>query len=160
MMIPGQVTMLPGYLILLKLNLTNTLWGLILPAFVDAFGLFMMRQFIETIPNELLDAARIDGASEWQIFFRIVIPQLGASLATLGTLHFMGVWNSYLWPMVVITRTSRRTLPVILQWYSTAHSNQQNMVMTASVMVVLPILVVYFFFQRWIVRGYVLSGFK
>jgi multiple sugar transport system permease protein len=160
MMIPSQLTMIPGYLILLRLGLTNNLWGLVLPSFLDAFGIFMMRQFIETIPSELLDAARIDGASEWQIFFRIVLPQLGASLATLGTLHFMGVWNAYLWPMVVITLKDRRTLPVILTWYSTAHANQQNMVMAASVLVIVPILIIYFFFQRWIVRGFAHTGFK
>jgi multiple sugar transport system permease protein len=160
MIIPSQVTMIPGYLILLRLGLTNSLWGLVLPSFLDAFGIFMMRQFVETIPSELLDAARIDGASEWQIFFRIVLPQLGAPLATLGTLHFMGVWNAYLWPMVVITIKDRRTLPVILTWYSNAHTNQQNLVMAASVLVIIPILFVYFLFQRWIVRGFAHTGFK
>jgi multiple sugar transport system permease protein len=160
MMIPSQLTMIPGYLILLKLGLTNNLWGLVLPSFLDAFGIFMMKQFVESVPNELLDAARIDGASEWRIFFEIVVPQLGAPLATLGTLHFMGIWNAYLWPMVVITLKDRRTLPVILTWYSTAHSNQQNMVMAASVLVIVPILFVYFIFQRWIVRGFAHTGFK
>jgi len=160
MMIPFQVTMIPGYLILVKLHLVNTLWGLILPSFLDAFGIFMLRQFIETIPNELLDAARIDGASEWQIFFRVVLPQLGPALATLGTLTFMGNWNAYLWPMVVITKLERRTLPIILTWYSTQHTTRPHITMAASVLVVTPILVVYFFFQRWIVRGITLTGFK
>jgi len=160
MMIPAQVTMIPGYLILVNLGLRDSLWGLILPSFLDAFGIFLMKQFMESIPGEMLDAARVDGASEWQIFFRIVLPQMGASLATLGTLHFMGVWNAYLWPMVVITTTERRTLPIILTWYSNQHTNQQNLVMAASVLVVVPILVVYFFFQRWIVRGFTHTGFK
>ncbi len=160
MMIPSQMTMIPGYLILVKLHLINTLWGLVLPSFLDAFGIFMMRQFIETIPNELLDAARIDGASEWQIFLRIVLPQLGPALATLGTLNFMGNWNAYLWPMVVITRLERRTLPIILTWYSTQHTTQPHITMAASVLMVMPILAVYFFFQRWIVRGITLTGFK
>ena len=160
MMIPGQMTMIPDYMILVKLKLVNTLWGLVLLSFVDAFGIFMMRQFIETIPNDLLDAARIDGASEWQIFFRVVLPQLGPALATLGTLNFMGNWNAYLWPMVVITKVERRTLPVILTWYNSQHSSKPNITMAATVLVVLPILFVYFFFQRWIVRGMTMSGLK
>ncbi len=160
MMIPGQLTMIPGYLILVKLGLVNTLWGLVLPSFLNAFGIFMMRQFIETLPNELLDASRIDGATEWQIYWRIVLPQLGPALATMGTLTFMGNWNSYLWPMVVITEKDRRTLPIILTWYSNQHGTRPHLQMTATVMVVIPILIIYFFFQRWIVRGITMTGFK
>jgi multiple sugar transport system permease protein len=160
MMIPFQMTMIPGYLILAKIGLLNTLWGLVVFSALDAFGIFLLRQFIETIPKELLDAARIDGASEWQIYWRVVLPQLGPALATLGTLNFMANWNNYLWPMVVITRIERRTLPIILTWYSTQHTTRQNLVMAATVMVVIPILIVYFFFQRWIVRGFTMSGLK
>jgi multiple sugar transport system permease protein len=160
MMIPGQITMIPGYLILAKVHLLNTLWGLIVFSALDAFGIFMMRQFIESLPNELLDAARIDGASEWQIYWRIVLPQLGPPLATLGILTFMGNWNAYLWPMVVITKIERRTLPIILTWYNSQHTSQPNLTMAATVMIVIPILIVYFFFQRWIVRGFAMSGLK
>jgi multiple sugar transport system permease protein len=160
MMIPGQITMIPGYLILAKVGLLNSLWGLVVFSALDAFGIFMLRQFIETLPNELLDAARIDGASEWQIFLRIVIPQLGAPLATLGTLSFMGNWNAYLWPLVVITSVEKRTLPIILTWYNSQHGSRPGITMAATVMMVIPILIIYFFFQRWIVRGFTLSGFK
>ncbi len=160
MMIPWQMTMIPSYLILSKVGLLNTLWGLIVFSALDAFGIFMLRQFVETIPNELLDAARIDGASEWQIYWRIVLPQLGAPLATLGTLNFMFNWNAYLWPMIVITKIERRTLPIILTWYTSQHGSRQNIVMAATILVVLPILGVYFFFQRWIVQGFATSGLK
>jgi multiple sugar transport system permease protein len=160
MMIPGQMTMIPGFLILSRVGLLNNLWGLVVFSAMDAFGIFMLRQFIETLPNELLDAARIDGASEWQIYWRVVLPQLGPALATLGTLNFMGNWNNYLWPMVVITKVERRTLPVILTWYNSQHSSRQNIVMAATVLVVIPILLVYFFFQRWIVQGFTMSGIK
>lgn len=160
MMIPWQMTMIPSYLILSKVGLLNTLWGLIVFSALDAFGIFMLRQFVETIPNELLDAARIDGASEWQIYWRIVLPQLGAPLATLGTLNFMFNWNAYLWPMIVITKIERRTLPIILTWYTSQHGSRQNIVMAATILVVLPILIVYFFFQRWIVQGFATSGLK
>jgi len=89
-----------------------------------------------------------------------VVPQLGPALATLGTLTFMSNWNSYLWPMVVITEKERRTLPIILTWYSDQHGARPHMQMTATVMVVIPILLVYFFFQRWIVQGITMTGFK
>lgn len=160
MMIPGVAMMIPSYMILVKLHLTNKLAGLIVLSGMNAFGIFMMRQFIETLPNELLDAARIDGASEWQIYGRVVLPQLGPALATLGTLVFMGNWNDYLWPMVVITQVDKRTLPVILTWYNSQHGSRPNITMAATVMMVVPILFVYFFFQRWIVQGFTMSGIK
>jgi multiple sugar transport system permease protein len=160
MMIPGQMTMIPSYLILARVGLINRLWGLIVFSALDAFGLFMLRQFIETLPDELLDAARIDGASEFQLYWRIVLPQLGPALATLGTLTFMSNWNAYLWPMVVITKIERRTLPVILTWYNSQHTSRPNIAMAATVMIVVPILIVYFFFQRWIVQGFTMSGLK
>jgi multiple sugar transport system permease protein len=160
MMIPSQITMIPGYLILAKVGLLNSLWGLIVFSAMDAFGIFMLRQFVESIPNELLDAARIDGASEWQIYWRIVLPQLGPALATLGVLNFMGNWNAYLWPMVVITKIERRTLPIILTWYNSQHGSNPGITNAATVMVILPILFVFLYFQRWIVRGFTMSGFK
>lgn len=160
MMIPSQITMIPSYLILSKLNLINSLWGLVIFSAVDAFGIFMMRQFCESLPNELLDAARIDGASEWQIFGRIVIPQLGAPLATLGILTFMANWNAYLWPMIVLQKIEVRTLPIILTWFNSTHTGQGALVMAATVLIIVPILIVFMFFQRWIVQGFTMTGFK
>ena len=160
MMIPSQITMIPGYLILAKVGLLNSLWGLVVFSAMDAFGIFMLRQFVESIPNELLDAARIDGASEWQIYWRIILPQLGPALATLGVLNFMGNWNAYLWPMVVITKIERRTLPIILTWYNSQHGSNPGITNAATVLVILPILFVFVYFQRWIVRGFTLSGLK
>jgi multiple sugar transport system permease protein len=160
MMIPFQIVMIPSYLILVKLHLVNSLWGLIIPSMVDAFGIFLMRQFIESIPNELMDAARIDGAGEFTIYWRIILPQLGAPLAALGIFSFMAVWNDYLWPLIVITTHERRTLPLLLNWYNNAHGTRYDLTMAASVLVLLPILLVYILFQRWIVRGVALTGFK
>jgi len=158
MMIPSQVTMLPGYLILLQLNLLNNLWGLIVPSFVDAFAIFVMRQFILSIPNDESSSARVDGASEWRIYRSVVLPQLGAPLATLGMLTFMFNWNAYLWPLIVLTEQNKRTLPIILTWYSTQHSSQDNLVMAASVLIVIPVLFVFALSQKWIVRGLTLTG--
>jgi multiple sugar transport system permease protein len=160
MMIPSQITMIPSYLILAKLGLINSLWGLVIFSAVDAFGIFMMRQFCETLPNELLDAARIDGASEWQIYWQVVLPQLGAPLATLGILGFMQTWNAYLWPMIVLQKIEVRTLPIILTWFNSTHTGQGGLVMAATVLIIMPILIVFLFFQRWIVQGFTMTGFK
>ncbi len=160
LMIPFQVVMVPAYLILVKLRLVDSLWGLIIPAMVDAFGIFLMRQFIESIPSELMDAARIDGAGEFSIFLRIILPQLGAPLATLGIFTFMGTWNDYLWPLIVITTHEKRTLPLLLTWYNSQHSTRYDLTMAASILVLVPILIVYAIFQRWIVRGVAMTGFK
>jgi len=119
-----------------------------------------MKQFIEGLPGELMGAGRIDGASEWGIYWRIILPQLGPALATLGILTFMFNWNNYLWPLVVITTNERRTLPIMLTWYSGMHYQSYDLTMAASVLVVVPILIVYTIFQRWIVQGFALSGFK
>jgi multiple sugar transport system permease protein len=160
MMIPFQVVMIPLYLVLVKLGITDSLAGLIVPGATSAFGIFLMRQFVDSLPSELIDAARIDGATEFGIYARIVLPQMGAALATLGIFQFMGTWNDYLWPLIVITTTERRTLPIMLTWYNSQHGARPDLTMAASVLVILPILVIYFLFQRWIVRGIALTGFK
>ena len=160
MMIPFQVLMIPAYLILVRMGLIDSLGGLIVPAATSAFGIFLMRQFIESIPNELIDSARIDGASEFGIYAQIILPQMGAALATLGIFQFMGTWNDYLWPLIVITTTEKRTLPIMLSWYSTSHGTRYDLTMAASVLVIIPVLIAYFLFQRWIVRGIALTGFK
>jgi len=160
LMIPFQVTMIPAYLILARLNLLNNLLGLIVPSGINAFGIFLMRQYMSVIPDELLDSARVDGASEWRIFFQIAIPQLGPALATLGILIFMFSWNAYLWPLIVLTEQNIRTLPIILTWYTNQHANQLNLSMAASVLVVMPVLLVFLVMQRWIIQGITLTGIK
>ncbi|HBX68085.1 MAG TPA: ABC transporter permease [Chloroflexi bacterium] len=160
LMIPFQVVMIPGYLILVKLHLVDSLWGLIIPSMVDAFGIFLMRQFIEGIPSELMDAARIDGSSEFGIYWRIILPQLGSAIAALGIFTFMGTWNDYLWPLIVITTHEKRTLPLLLTWYNSQHGTRYDLTMAASILVLLPILIVYAIFQRRFVRGITMTGFK
>lgn len=160
MMIPHQLTMIPGYLILAKLGLINNLLALIVPAAVDAFGIFLFRQFSQSIPNELIDAARVDGAGEFKIYYKIVLPQLGPALATLGMLTFMFNWNAYLWPLIVLTEKNVRTLPIILTWFSSRMVNKDHYTMAASVLVILPVLFVYLFVQKWIVEGITLTGLK
>jgi multiple sugar transport system permease protein len=160
MMIPFQVTIIPAYLLVVQLGLADTLWGLIVPSAVNAFGIFLMKQFIEGIPSELLDAGRIDGSSEFGIYWRIILPQVGAALATLGIFNFMGNWNAYLWPLIIITTHERRTLPIMLTWYSSQHGTRYDLTMAASILVVLPVIVVYLLAQRWVVQGVALTGMK
>jgi len=160
MMIPHQMIMIPGYLILAKLGLINNLLGLIIPAAIDAFGIFLFRQFAFSIPDELIDAARVDGAGEFTIYRRIVLPQLGAALATFGMLTFMFNWNAYLWPLIVLTEKNVRTLPIILTWFDNKMVDKTNLTMAASVLVILPVLLIFLLVQRWIVQGITLSGLK
>lgn len=160
LMIPFQIVMIPSYLILARMHLVDSLWGLIVPSMVDAFGIFLMRQSIAAIPSELIDAARIDGASEFRIFWNIILPQLGAPLSALGIFNFMASWNDYLWPLIVITTHDRRTLPLLLTWYNTQHTTRHDLTMTASVIVLLPILLVYIVLQRRFVASLAMTGFK
>ncbi len=159
-MIPFQVVMIPNYLLTVRLGLIDSLWALIIPFMVDAYGIFMMKQFIEALPAELLDAARIDGASEFGIYWRIVLPQMGPPLASLGIFTFMGTWNDYLWPLIVLTSPEKRTIPLLLVWFQTQHAANQGLVLAASIMTLLPIFLVYIFLQRWIVDQATQSAFK
>jgi multiple sugar transport system permease protein len=160
MMIPQQMTMIPGYLILAKLGLLNKLLALIIPAAIDAFGIFMFKQFATSIPNDLLDAARVDGAGEFRTYFQIVLPQLGPALATFGMLTFMFNWNAYLWPLIVLTEQKVRTLPIILTWFQNRMVSNDHITMAASVLIILPVLIIFLFAQRWIVEGITLTGSK
>jgi ABC-type glycerol-3-phosphate transport system permease component len=159
-MIPFQVVMIPNYLLVVKLGLIDSLWALIAPAMVDAYGIFMMKQFIESMPGELMDAARIDGASEFGIYSRIILPQMGPPLASLGIFTFMFTWNDYLWPLIVLTSPENRTIPLLLVWFQTQHTSNQGMVLAASILTLLPIFFVYIFVQRWIVDQATQSAFK
>jgi multiple sugar transport system permease protein len=160
MMVPPSVTMIPNYLILNYLGLLNNLWGLVITVLVDPFAVLVMRQFMRALPDEQIESARVDGASEFRIYWSVVLPQVKPALATLGLLTFMFHWNAYLWPLIVLTENSKRTIPVLLTWYSTQHSAQLNLVMAASVLMVVPVLIFFLFTQRWIVKGLTLTGGK
>ncbi len=160
LMIPFQVVMIPIYLLTVKMGLIDKLWALIIPMLVDAYGVFVAKQFVEGLPGEVMEAARIDGASEFGIYWHVVLPQLGPALASLGIFTFMASWNDYLWPLIVITSPERRTIPLLLVWYSTQHGANQGLVLAASIITLIPIFVVYFLAQRWIVEQATQSAFK
>ncbi|HJZ46053.1 MAG TPA: carbohydrate ABC transporter permease [Roseiflexaceae bacterium] len=160
LMVPFPVILVPIYLIVNKLGLLNSLLALIVPSTVSAFGIFLMRQFVAAIPDDLIDAARLDGASEWTIYWQLIRPQLGPAMATLGIFTFMASWNDYLWPLVAINDQDKMTLPLALSFFNTSHSTRYDLVMAASVLVILPIIVVFLFFQRHFINAMVLSGVK
>jgi multiple sugar transport system permease protein len=159
-MIPFQVVMIPNYLMVVRFGLIDSLWALIVPTMVDAYGIFMMKQFIESMPAELMDAARIDGASEFGIYSRIILPQMGPPLASLGIFTFMATWNDYLWPLIVLTTPEKRTIPLLLVWFQTQHTSNQGLILAASILTLLPIFFVYLFVQRWVVDQATQSAFK
>ncbi len=160
MIVPFQVTMIPSYLILVRLRLIDTLWGLIVPSAIDAFGIFLMQQFIFSVPEALMDSARVDGASEWLMFRRILLPQLPAPCATLAMLTFMSSWNSYLWPLIVLKSDQKRTLPIILYFFQGQQVQRLELIMAASILIIAPMLIVFLSSQKWIIQGLAFTGLK
>jgi multiple sugar transport system permease protein len=161
LMIPAFVTFMPLFVIVANMNLTNTRWGLILPFLAGAFGAFLMRQFITGIPDDLLDAARVDGAGEFRIFFRIVLPLCGPALATLAVLTFLTQWNSFLWPLVVASSEEQWTLPVALALFSIGEQRSEvALQMAGATAVVVPVVVLFFAMQRYVIRGVATTGIK
>lgn len=160
LMIPFQVTITPLFILMRYLGWINTYQGLILPGVFSAFGAFLLRQFFLTIPRELEEAAFIDGASHWTVYWRIILPLARPALATLGVFSFMGSWNAFLWPLFVVRDLELMTLPVGLATLHGRWLTQWNLVMAGTVITVLPMLAVYLLAQQYFVRGVVLSGIK
>ena len=160
MMIPVQVTMIPTYLILNGFKLTNTLVGIALPTLVSGFGIFLFRQFMATIPTELLEAARIDGAGEFRTFMTIVLPISKPILAVQAVLTFIAGWNSFLWPLIIASDQNLYTLSVGLALLNQQLAVNPSLQMAAASVMVVPILIVFIIFQRYVVQGFALSGLK
>jgi multiple sugar transport system permease protein len=162
MMIPGIVLVIPQFILVRSLGWINNYAALILPSLFSAFGTFLMRQSFLALPKDFEEAAFVDGANYFTIFWRITLPLSGPALATLSVFSFMGLWNSYLWPLFVARRDEVMTLPVALAFLQaeTRGVTEWNIVMAGSVVAVLPILIAYIFAQRWFVRGVVVSGIK
>src|SRR4051794_7590379 len=160
MMIPVQVTMIPTYLILNGLQLTNTLLGIALPTLVSGFSVFLFRQFMLTLPTEMLEAARIDGAGEARIFWQIVLPLSKPILAVQVVLTFIAGWNSFLWPLIIANDQNLYTLSVGIALLNQQIATNPSLQMAASTLMVVPILIVFVAFQRYVVQGFALSGLK
>ena len=161
LMIPGVVTFVPLFILITNMGLTNTLTGMWLPFLAAPFGVFLMRQYILGLPDELIQAARVDGASELGICFRVIMPLCGPALATVGILTFLGSWNNFLWPLVVATKEEKYTLPVALALYAVGqNSTDYGLLLAGAVVVVLPIIAIFLVLQRYILQGIATTGIK
>ncbi|GAA4441982.1 carbohydrate ABC transporter permease [Phytohabitans houttuyneae] len=161
LMVPSMVTFVPQFVMVSNLGLVNSYGGLILPFLATPFGVFLMRQYLLSIPDELIEAARVDGAGELRIFARIVLPLCGPALATLTILTFLASWNNFLWPLVVATTEDKYTLPVALALYSVGQNRIDfGLVLAGAVAVLLPVVIVFVLLQRHFLRGIATTGLK
>lgn len=162
MMIPTEMLVIPWFVLSSKFEWVDTYWGIMFPGIIEAFGVFLMRQFMSSIPNDTLDAARIDGMGEFKIWWKIAMPQVKPALSALGILTFLGNWNAYLWPVIVTTTSDMRTLPVGISLYGTSDSGgiQWNTIMGMSTLAVVPMIIVFLIFQTRIIEGISLTGGK
>ncbi|MFN8450515.1 MAG: carbohydrate ABC transporter permease [Anaerolineae bacterium] len=160
MMVPGQVTLIPLFLNLFNLGWINTFQGLIVPHLSSAFGIFLLRQFFLSIPKELEDSARIDGAGEFRIYWQIVLPLSGPALATLFVFHFMYNWNDFLWPLIVTTNSQMRTLPTGLALFMGDHNVEYGVLLAGATIAAAPLIIAFLFAQKYFVAGIVLTGLK
>lgn len=160
MIIPGQVTMLPLFLMLNRMGLINTYWGIIIPGMASIFGIFLIRQYIFSIPDSLIEAARMDGASDFRIYWSVILPLCKPILVTLIIFSFMGSWNDFLWPLIVMTRDSMYTLPVALANLMGEHAQDIELMMAGSVLTILPVLVVFMALQKYYIKGIMMGSVK
>jgi multiple sugar transport system permease protein len=158
--IPPQVAMLPLFILLRELHLVNSFAGVVLPSMATVFGMFLVRQYVLGIPDELLDAARVDGAGELRIYWSIVLPLCAPVLVTLAVFVFMSAWNDFMWPLVVLTDSAKYTLPVGLANLSREHVQDTELMMAASVVTLLPVLLLFISLQRYYIRGITMGGVK
>jgi multiple sugar transport system permease protein len=162
-MIPTEMLVIPWYVMSVKLHWVDSYWGIMFPGMIEAFGVFLMRQFMFGVPDDLLNAARIDGMSEFRIWWNVAVPQVRPALSALGIITFLGNWNAYLWPVIIISSSKMRTLPVGIALYASADNGggiQWNTIMAMSTIAVIPIIIVFLIFQKQIVEGITLTGVK
>jgi ABC-type glycerol-3-phosphate transport system permease component len=160
MMIPGVVTMIPNYTLMVWLRLLDSYTGLIVPAAFSAFGTFLLRQFMLTIPPALDEAAAMDGATPWQVFWEVILPLARPGLITLAIFTFMGNYGSFFWPLILIKSEHLRTLPIGMLFFDTNYGRQTNLIMAASVMNIIPLILLFVVSQRFLVRGIQLGAVK
>ena len=160
LVVPVQVSMLPLFLLMKQLGLINTYWGVIIPSLASIFGIFLIRQYAQSIPDDLLDAARMDGAGEMRIYWSVVVPTIVPMLATLAIWTFLSTWNDFMWPLIVLSDESRYTLPVALANLVGEHVQDTELMMAGSVLTVLPVMLVFLFLQRYYIQGVMAGSVK
>ncbi len=160
LVIPSQVAMVPLFLLLKQLGLVNSYGGVIVPALASIFGIFVVRQYALTIPDDLLEAARIDGASEFRIFRSVIVPMLQPIVVTLAVFTSLGTWNDFMWPLIVLNDSELYTLPLALASLSREHVQDNELMMAGSVLTTLPVLLVFLVLQRYYIQGITLGSVK
>jgi multiple sugar transport system permease protein len=160
LMIPMEMLVIPWYVMSSSYGWINTYWGIMFPGLITAFGIFLIRQFMSGVPDELLDAGRIDGVGEFGLYWRIALPQVKPAMAALCIFTFLGNWNAFLWPMIVIQTANMRTLPVGIALFSGEAGSAWNLIMASSALAVVPVLLVFVVLQRQIIEGIVLTGLR
>ena len=160
MMVPAQVTMITTFIIIDDIGLYNSVWALIIPSFVNVFGIYLCKQYCEEIPRELIESARIDGAGDFAIYWRIVIPQIRPAIGALAIFTFMEYWNDYLNPLIYLSSTEKMTLPLALSYFSTQHTTDLSATMAASALIMIPAAVVFIIFQKQFIKGLSMTGMK
>lgn len=160
LVIPAQVAMMPLFLLLKTMGLVNTYGGVLVPGLASVFGIFLVRQYALNLPNDLLEAARIDGAGEWRIFVSVVLPLLKPIIVTLAIFTFLGSWNDFMWPLIVLTDSDRHTLPVALAALSRERVQDNELMMAGSVVTVLPVLALFLAMQRYYIQGLMAGSVK
>lgn len=159
-MIPTEMLIIPWYIGATRAGIVDTHLGVMFPGLITAFGIFLMRQFMDSLPNDLLDAGRMDGLGEFGIFWKIAMPNVRPALAALCIFTFLGNWNAFLWPVIAIESPEMRTIPVGLSWFSYENFNQYELVMAGATMAVVPVLIIFAIFQKQIIKGITLTGIK
>lgn len=161
LMIPGQVTLVPLYLMITRMGLTNTFTGVILPGLADVIGIFLLKQFMQTLPSELIEAARVDGASEWTIFTRIIMPLSAPALAVTAIFAFQRYWNSFLWPLIVLQSPDLFTLQVGLSYIHTSEfGTNYGLLMAGAALAAVPMIIFFFTFQKYFMQGLRIGAIK
>jgi len=160
MIVPSQVTMLPLFLMLKSVGLINTYFAIIVTGLSSIFGIFLIRQYCLAIPDSLIEAARMDGATDFQIYRKIILPLATPILVTLGLFTFLGTWNDFLWPLIALTDDSMYTLPVALSSLMLEHTKDPELMMAGSVITVIPVIIVFLFLQRYYIKGIVMGSVK
>lgn len=160
MMVPVQVTMITSFLLIDSIGLYDSLLALIVPTFVSAFGVYLCKQYIEEIPRSLIESARIDGAGDFTIYWKIVIPQIKPAIGSLAIFTFLQYWNDYLNPLLYLSSTDRMTLPLALSYFNTQHTSDLSATMAAAALIMIPSAIVFIIFQKQFVKGIAMTGMK
>lgn len=160
MMLPFEAILVPLFIVVVRLGMVNTYWGLIVPLLASPFSVFLMKQFIQTLPSELLDSARVDGANELQTFWHVVLPLVRPGLAFLGIITFVAQWNAFVWPLVVTSDSEMRTLQVGLVLLREEFPLFYGLHMAGAVLAAIPVIIVFFAFQRYFLRGVTVGALK